>query len=303
MKPELQARGIRFDQVDGDLLIHEVGHYLTTLQERFMPHGLHVFVSGGPGGLTHVGIDAGDVGLPIQLGERTWFRLPSGKRKPSWRRCRSCGAGTGQRSGANAGSVDTGSFHALDAFAHAKLGYKPVEAGDPRPQSIPRHARGRRGDCLVGVGGWCVTRATVAFGLDMLGVVPTGTAVASRTLKRSSSKARGSAGPDVCRLWSVPRFVQSFDRMARPAGLVALEGAYETLVEKHPELREALDATLGPWGQSPCGGGRGRWLELLTKPGGRALGRNHVKTVDVGHDATSAGIEAAARVFGDARDP
>ena len=43
MQPELTARGISFDDVDGDLLIHEVGHYLTTLQERFMPDGLHIF--------------------------------------------------------------------------------------------------------------------------------------------------------------------------------------------------------------------------------------------------------------------
>ncbi|MEM6370876.1 MAG: cobaltochelatase subunit CobN [Myxococcota bacterium] len=43
MAPELEARGIGFSDVDDDLLVHEIGHYLTHLQERFMPHGLHVF--------------------------------------------------------------------------------------------------------------------------------------------------------------------------------------------------------------------------------------------------------------------
>ena len=41
---ELQVRGItEFDQIDDELLVHEIGHYLTYLQEQFMPLGLHTF--------------------------------------------------------------------------------------------------------------------------------------------------------------------------------------------------------------------------------------------------------------------
>ena len=43
MSAELSVMGIGFDEVDDDMLVHEVGHYLTDLQERFMPLGLHVF--------------------------------------------------------------------------------------------------------------------------------------------------------------------------------------------------------------------------------------------------------------------
>ncbi len=43
MAAELDVRGVSFDQVDDHLLVHEVGHYLTELQEEFMPLGLHVF--------------------------------------------------------------------------------------------------------------------------------------------------------------------------------------------------------------------------------------------------------------------
>lgn len=43
MAPELKKRDTTFEAIDDDLLVHEVGHYLTTLQERFMPSGLHVF--------------------------------------------------------------------------------------------------------------------------------------------------------------------------------------------------------------------------------------------------------------------
>ena len=43
MSSELQARELSFEQVSDELLVHEVGHYLTELQERFMPFGLHVF--------------------------------------------------------------------------------------------------------------------------------------------------------------------------------------------------------------------------------------------------------------------
>lgn len=43
LSDELNVRGLSFEEVDDELLVHEVGHYLTNLQERFMPLGLHVF--------------------------------------------------------------------------------------------------------------------------------------------------------------------------------------------------------------------------------------------------------------------
>ena len=43
MDEELKVRGIGFDEVDDEFLLHEVGHYLTKLQEKFMPLGLHTF--------------------------------------------------------------------------------------------------------------------------------------------------------------------------------------------------------------------------------------------------------------------
>jgi cobaltochelatase CobN len=43
MADVLDVRGIGFEAADDDLLAHEVGHYLTKLQEKFMPYGLHVF--------------------------------------------------------------------------------------------------------------------------------------------------------------------------------------------------------------------------------------------------------------------
>ena len=43
MQEELMIRKITFEEVDDELLVHEVGHYLTELQESFMPEGLHIF--------------------------------------------------------------------------------------------------------------------------------------------------------------------------------------------------------------------------------------------------------------------
>ena len=43
MDEELVVRGVGFSDIDDDFLLHEVGHYLTHLQEEFMPLGLHVF--------------------------------------------------------------------------------------------------------------------------------------------------------------------------------------------------------------------------------------------------------------------
>ncbi len=43
MDEELKVRGIAFNEIDDEFLLHEVGHYLTHLQEEFMPLGLHTF--------------------------------------------------------------------------------------------------------------------------------------------------------------------------------------------------------------------------------------------------------------------
>ena len=43
MDEELKVRGVGFDAIDEHFLLHEVGHYLTNIQESFMPLGLHVF--------------------------------------------------------------------------------------------------------------------------------------------------------------------------------------------------------------------------------------------------------------------
>ena len=44
MRGELEIMGItEFNQIDDELLVHEIGHYLTELQEQFMPLGLHTF--------------------------------------------------------------------------------------------------------------------------------------------------------------------------------------------------------------------------------------------------------------------
>ncbi|MDY6813520.1 MAG: cobaltochelatase subunit CobN [Pseudomonadota bacterium] len=43
MADELERRGQSLASASDELLVHEVGHYLTLLQEQFMPLGLHVF--------------------------------------------------------------------------------------------------------------------------------------------------------------------------------------------------------------------------------------------------------------------
>jgi len=42
-KEEEAEETVHLEDVDDELLVHEVGHYLTTMQESFMPLGLHVF--------------------------------------------------------------------------------------------------------------------------------------------------------------------------------------------------------------------------------------------------------------------
>ncbi|MFB6259562.1 MAG: cobaltochelatase subunit CobN, partial [Thiohalorhabdaceae bacterium] len=43
LRAERDNPELSLDQVGGDLLVHEVGHHLTQMQEEFMPRGLHIF--------------------------------------------------------------------------------------------------------------------------------------------------------------------------------------------------------------------------------------------------------------------
>ena len=74
MDEELKVRGIRFEEADDEMLLHEVGHYLTHLQEDFMPLGLHVF-----------GRDWSERGVSTMLASMSAGAQPDAATRERWR--------------------------------------------------------------------------------------------------------------------------------------------------------------------------------------------------------------------------
>ena len=67
----LSADEVSIEELSPEILVHEAGHYVTDIQEHFMPLGLHVF-----------GKDWTDERLDTML---TSMASKSGKPEPSWR--------------------------------------------------------------------------------------------------------------------------------------------------------------------------------------------------------------------------
>lgn len=305
MRGELQVRGIGFDEVDGELLVHEVGHYLTELQERFMPHGLHVFARPWSEAavsrmLTSM---AGAGSEPDPAWRAALQRSPEREAQALLAALagRFVAPGPGNDPIRTPDVLPTGrNFHALDASVlPTRLGYAlgAELAARARAQS-PGAAAGAEAVVLWASDTVRDEGAMVAFGMDMLGVTPKWN---SRGIVRGLQRV--ALGGE--RVRRDTTFVTSglfrdlygnlLDWLDR-AVLVALEGSSRTIAREHPALSAALEAALAPLSDS-------------REPGDESLADNQVAAhwveaaaalMKQGVPADAAGPEAAARVFGNA---
>ncbi|MGM0672452.1 cobaltochelatase subunit CobN [Thioalkalivibrio sp.] len=294
-------------EMDEELLVHEIGHYLTDMQEHQMPLGLHVFGRDWSDEAVDTMLEsmAGD----DEVGDDWDARL---RGSPANERAHLLAALEGRFVPPGQGNdpirtldvLPTGrNFHALAAdLVPTRVAWSIGQelAADAREHGDPE-ADGSEAIILWASDTVRDEGVMIAFGMDMLGMRP---AWNSRGIVQGLERMDlDAAGRDRRRdaLFTTSGLFRDLyedqlvwlDRAAR----LALDGSSETIVAQYPELEEALDAALAPLGEG------------LRDPGAEPLARNDVAAQWVedtealraaGLNGVEAGQQAALRVFGTA---
>ena len=310
MSAELAVMGISFDEVDDDMLVHEVGHYLTDLQERFMPLGLHVF-----------GRNWNDDAIAMMLTSMApendaeyndWQRLlklsPEQEMAALLRGLDGgfVAPGPGNDPIRSPRSLPTGrNFYALDnSLIPSPVAWELGRemAADARANN-PQNPEKREALVL-----WAsdVVRdegVMIAFGLDMLGLQPVWNSRGLVKGLKPRPLARGEVRRDVLFTTSgLFRDLYSSQMvLLDQAVLMALNASAATIYRDYPALTLALRQALLPL--------RGAEADDGPNGGDESLDRNQVAAHWVtqaqtllaqGHSDIEAGALASLRVFGDA---
>jgi len=299
MADVLAVRGIGFDAADDDLLAHEVGHYLTKLQEKFMPHGLHVFgrpwqqesISLMLDSMKKGGIDGPDIAASLADSPRREMAALLAGLDGQF-----IAPGKGNDPLRSPEALPTGrNFHAVDGdILPTRLGYQLGERMAAKADARDTSGKGSEGIILWASDAVRDEGVMVAFALAMMGAEPVWNARGIVTDVRLKPEAvRRDALVTTSGLFRdlYPNLIRLIDR----AGRLALAASAATLAEQEPALQEALQAALAPvpgvaWGREDPARNRlaAQWLV-----------RQHA-LAGGGMPAADAGRAAAQRVFGDA---
>ena len=297
---------VHLEDVDDELLVHEVGHYLTTMQESFMPLGLHVF-----------GRDWKQEGIETMLSSMAG---DDEEPEPEWREKlkaspgeemdhlmagldgRFVPPGEGNDPVRTPAVLPTGrNFHALSSDLVPtrvawSLGAEMAE--DARNKGDPK-AEGSEAIVLWASDTVRDEGVMIAFGLDMLGIKPKWNSRGIvEGLERMPLEDRSRRRDALFTTSGLFRDLYE-DQLVLldQASRLALDGAYKTIMEKHPQLDRALETAMEPL------------PEDMRDPGSESLAENDVAARWVadtkammanGAKAEKAGSDAALRVFGTA---
>ncbi|MBL8270431.1 cobaltochelatase subunit CobN [Steroidobacter sp.] len=299
MDAELKVRGISFEQADDELLVHEIGHYLTHLQEDFMPLGLHIFGKPWSDEALNTMLVSMKAGANDQVLRQNLQSSPANEMRALLHGLsgRFIPAGPGNDPIRNAEALPTGrNFHGLDnSLIPSRLGYTLGE-------KLATEARAKvKEDGKEAVILWASDSvrdegAMVGFGLSLLGVKPDWNSrgiVAG--LERQPLNQVGLRADTVFVASGLFRdlFGQQIAWLDK-AVLLALDGSRRTIERSRPDLAPALRAALEPLG-------------TLANPGDEPLARNHVARhwvnetsalIKQGLGHAEAGKQASLRVFG-----
>ena len=302
MKDELKVRGISFDQVDDEMLVHEVGHYLTQIQERFMPLGLHVF--GKDWDTAAIDMMVASINQPENKNIRPLLTVSPAQEYRALLAAldgQFIAPGKGNDPIRTPEALPTGrNFHALDSsLIPSRIGYQlGVALADQARQQTSFDPLSREAIILWASDTVRDEGVMVAFGLDLMGIKP---------VWNSRGKLKG-----------LERLVMDGQRVRRDtvfttsglfrdlyadllvwldrAVLLALDGSSQTIADQYPELVPALDAALQP-------------INEMRQPANESLQVNQIaahwlqqtqQLLQQGHAVADAGRRASLRLFGDA---
>ena len=298
-EPEDDAEKVDLDTVDAELLVHEVGHYLTELQEDFMPHGLHIFGRDWDSQAVDMMLES----MGDDAGAQAREKLEASPRHE--REALLAGLdgafippGPGNDPIRSPEVLPTGrNFHGLNG------NLLPTKVGWDLGQRMAAEARQEGGQGNEAVVLWASDTvrnegAMVAFGLDMLGLKPVWNSRGIVEGLKRQELAEGRVRRDVVFTTSglfrdlYGELLVWLDRGTR----LALQASAETIRERHPALTVALNSALGP-------------AEELGEPGSEPLSRNRVaahwvkdarQALSEGLSPEDAGERSVRRVYGDA---
>lgn len=303
MADVLAVRGIGFEGADDDLLAHEIGHYLTKLQEKFMPHGLHIF--GRPweqasldlmlDSMKKGGID--DPAIAAKLADSPRLEMQA---LLAGLEGRYIAPGKGNDPLRSPESLPTGrNFHAVDGdilptrLAY-QLGEKLAKQAITKNMAAKNGEQGSEGIILWASDAVRDEGVMVAFALAMMGAEPVWNA---RGIVTDVRLKPGISRRDIVITTSglfrdlYPNLINLIDR----AGRLALAAAAAELSKQHPELKESLAAALGPVPSATLGN-----ESAIDNRVAREWLQRQQALIATGLSPTEAGNAAAQRIFGDA---
>ena len=317
MSAELAVMGISFEEVDDDMLVHEVGHYLTDLQERFMPLGLHIFGKNWDNNAVemmlqsmlgrHKGSDSSPLSADDKATQDGWKQLL--QQSPDAEMValinglngRYVAPGQGNDPIRSPDSLPTGrNFYALDSsLIPSKIAWQlgkemAADARKNNPQSADKNE-------AVILWASDVVRdegVMIAFGLDMLGLEPVWNSRGLvKGLKRQTLESGRSRRDMVFTSSGLFRdlYSQQMSLLNR-ASLMALDASADVIRTDYPALTLALSEALILLGKDAKGGSESLDFNQVAKhwvDQARVLLRDGV-------DEKQAGVIASMRVFGDA---
>ncbi|WP_141104182.1 cobaltochelatase subunit CobN, partial [Noviherbaspirillum denitrificans] len=246
MADVLAVRGIGFESADDDLLAHEVGHYLTKLQEKFMPYGLHVF--GRPWSQQSLELMLDSMRKGGTVDRETERKLADSPRLEmsgllAGLEGRYIPPGKGNDPLRSPEALPTGrNFHAVDGdILPTRVGYRLGESLAAKATARDTSAKGSEGIILWASDAVRDEGVMVAFALALMGAEPvwnargivTDVRLRPGVTRRDSIVTTSGLFRDL-----YPNLIHLIDR----AGRMALAASAAGLAERRPELKDALAA-------------------------------------------------------------
>lgn len=300
---------VNVDELSSELLVHEAGHYVTDIQEHFMPLGLHVFGKDWTAEMldTMLTSMAGKSGQPDPSWRQKLASSPAAERK-SWLNAlngRFVAPGQGNDPLRTPDVLPTGrNFHALsDDLIPTRVAWSLAEELVAKAERTGTRQR-NESDALVLWASDTVRDegVMIAFGLKLMGIRPVWN---SRGIVNGLERLPAGPGTDNSVRRNVIFTTSGLFRDLYGSKLewldlasrYALAGAAKTITTDHPELATALDQALSVLPATL----RERGTESLEINGVAARWVADVRVLlAAGKSGRDAGTQAVYRVFGTA---